>query len=155
MTENQLLDLAQQVGIPTDSPTFAALKLRYLHQLSFDKCAAQAGVAKQTVRYASSKIEAALNPQPARVRALTSPRRCMPEAQLLALCELAGRLPPDCATYAALRYHYVDGQSQAASAMQAGVHPSTVSNAQRRIELTQARLAGLAETVRLAMGEKT
>ena len=152
LTENQLLDLAQQAGIPTDSPTFAALKLRYLHRLSFDKCAAQAGVAKQTVRYASSKIEAALNPRSARVRAHTSPRRCMPEAQLLALCELAGRLPPDCATYAALRHHYVDGQSQAASAMLAGVHPSTVSNAQRRIELTQLRLAGLAETVRRAQG---
>lgn len=152
MTEDQLLDLAQRAGISTDSPTFAALKLRYLHQLSFDKCAAQAGIAKQTVRYAASKIEAALNPRSAHVRALTLPRRCMPEAQLLALCELAGRLPPDCATYAALRHHYVDGQSQAASAMQAGVHPSTVSNAQRRIELTQLRLAGLAETVRRAQG---
>lgn len=154
MTLDQLSDLAQRAGINPDSPTFAALKLRYLHELSFDKCAAQAGVAKQTVRYAASKIEAALNP-PARVRAPTSPRRCMPEAQLLALGELAGRLPPDCATYAALRHHYVDGQSQAASALLAGVHPSTVSNAQRRIELTQARLPGLAETVRLAMGEKT
>lgn len=152
LTENQLLDLAQRAGIDADSPTFAALKLRYLHQLSFDKCAAQAGVAKQTVRYAASKIEAALNPRSARVRALTSPRHCMPEAQLLALCELAGRLPPDCATYAALRHHYVDGQSQAASAMLAGVHPSTVSNAQRRIELTQARLPALAETVRRAQG---
>ena len=152
MTENQLLDLAQRAGISPDSPTFAALKLRYLHDLSFDKCAAQAGVAKLTVRYAASKIEAARNPRSARVRAHTSPRHCMPEAQLLALCELAGRLPPDSATYAALRHHYVDGQSQAASAMLAGVHPSTVSNAQRRIELTQARLAGLAETVRRAQG---
>lgn len=152
LTESELTTLAASQGIDADSPTFAALKLRYLHQLSFDKCAAQAGVAKQTVRYASSKIEAALNPLPARVRALTSPRRCMPEAQLLALCELAGRLPPDCATYAALRNHYVDGQSQAASAMLAGVHPSTVSNAQRRIELTQARLPGLLATVREAMG---
>ena len=152
MTENQLLDLAQRAGISPDSPTFAALKLRYLQHLSFDKCAAQAGVAKQTVRYAASKIEAAINPRSARVRALTLPRRCMPEAQLLALCELAGRLPPDCATYAALRHHYVDGQSQAASAMLAGVHPSTVSNAQRRIELTIARLPALAETVRRAQG---
>ena len=152
MTENQLLDLAQRAGISPDSPTFAALKLRYLQHLSFDKCAAQAGVAKQTVRYAASKIEAARNPQPARVRAHTFPRRCMPEAQLLALCELAGRLPPDCATYAALRHHYVDGQSQAASASLAGVHPSTVSNAQRRIELTVARLPALAETVRRAQG---
>lgn len=154
MTLDQLSDLAQRAGINPDSPTFAALKLRYLHELSFDKCAAQAGVAKQTVRYAASKIEAALNP-PARVRAHTSPRRCMPEARLLALCELAGRLPPDCATYAALRHHYVDGQSQTASALLAGVHLSTVSNARLRVELTQLRLAGLAETVRLAMGEKT
>lgn len=152
LTENQLIDLAHRAGIDTDSPTFAALKLRYLHQLSFDKCAVQAGVAKQTVRYASNKIEAALNPRSARVRALTSPRHCMPEARLLALCELAGRLPPDSATYAALRHHYVDGQSQAASASLAGVHPSTVSNAQRRIELTLARLPGLAETVRRAQG---
>ena len=152
LTESELTTLAASQGIDTDSPTFAALKLRYLHQLSFDKCATQAGVAKQTVRYAASKIEAARNPRPARVRAHTSPRHRMHEAQLLALCELAGRLPPDCATYPALRYHYVDGQSQAASAMQAGVHPSTVSNAQRRIELTQARLAGLAETVRRAQG---
>ena len=151
MTEDQLLDLAQRAGIQADSPTFVALKLRYLHQLSFDKCAAQAGVAKQTVRYAVSKIEAALNP-PVRVRAHTSPRRCMPEAQLLALCELAGRLPPDSATYVALRHHYVDGQSQAASALLAGVHPTTVSNAQRRIELTQLRLPALAETVRRAQG---
>ena len=151
MTESELTTLAASQGINPDSPTFAALKLRYLQRLSFDKCAAQAGVAKQTVRYAASKIEAALNP-PVRVRAHTSPRRCMPEPQLLALCELAGRLPPDSATYAALRHHYVDGQSQAASAILAGVHPSTVSNAQRRIELTQLRLPALAETVRRAQG---
>ena len=79
------------------------------------------------------------------------PRR-LTEGRLLALCELAGRLPSDCATYPALRLYYVEGLTQAESARAAGVHPSTVSNAQRRIELTQARLPGLLATVREAMG---
>ena len=79
------------------------------------------------------------------------PRR-LTEGRLLALCELAGRLPPDCATYPALRFYYVEGLTQAESARAAGVHVSTVSNAQRRVELAYARLPGLAETVRVAMG---
>ena len=80
------------------------------------------------------------------------PRR-LTEGRLLALCDLAGRLPSDCATYAALRLYYVEGLTQAESARAAGVHVSTVSNAQRRVELAYARLPGLAETVRVAMGD--
>ena len=79
------------------------------------------------------------------------PRR-LTEGRLLALCDLAGRLPSDRATYPALRFYYVEGLTQAESARAAGVHVSTVSNAQRRVELAYARLPGLEETVRVAMG---
>ena len=79
------------------------------------------------------------------------PRR-LTEGRLLALCELAGRLPSDCATYPALRFYYVEGLTQAESARAAGVHVSTVSNAQRRVELAHARLPGLLATVQEAMG---
>ena len=56
-------------------------------------------------------------------------------------------------TWVALMHHLVQGIPRAEAARMAGVTPQVVSNACRKIELAQARLAALLATVRTAMGE--
>lgn len=154
MTESQLLDLAQRAGIPADSPKLEALKLKYLHELSDYEAARRTGVNRQTVRYAVRKVEWVLsaqgNPRPLAADRPETPQRMTPE-RLDALCDLAGRIGNG-ATRIALHHHYVAGESKASSALLANVHASTVSNACRLIELQDARLPALAETVRRAQG---
>lgn len=154
MTESQLIDLAQRAGIPTESPRFTALKLKYLQEVSDYEAARQTGLNRQTVRYAVRKIEWVLsaqgNPRPlAADRPETPPR--MSAERLDALCDLARRIGNG-ATRTALHHHYVGGESKAASALLANVHASTVSNACRLIELQAARLPALLATVQIAMG---
>lgn len=159
MTESQLLDLAQRAGIPADSPKLEALKLKYLHELSDYEAARRTGVNRQTVRYAVHKVEWVLsaqgNPRPLAADRHETPQRMTPQRmtpeRLDALCDLAGRIGNG-ATRIALHHHYVAGKSKAASALLANVHGSTVSNACRLIELQDARLPALAETVRRAQG---
>ena len=79
--------------------------------------------------------------------------RCrMTPKQFAAIAELTG-ITDTGKTREALYSHYVGGLSQSAAARKAGISPMTVNNAMRKIELTQARLPALAETVRCALGE--
>lgn len=157
MTPDQLTDLAQRAGIPTDSPRFTALQLTCLQGLSVTEAARQAGLARKTVAYALQRVEwvrAAQGnptPKPAGRHSPTADKRMTPE-QLDALCDLAGRIGNG-PTRAALRHFYVGGHSQSASALLANVHASTMSNARRLIELQQARLPALLSTAQTAMGE--
>ena len=75
----------------------------------------------------------------------------MTPKQFAAIAELAG-MTDTSLTYGALYAHYVDGLSQSAAARKAGISPMTVNNAMRKIELTQARLPELLDTVQEAMG---
>ena len=155
MTENQLLDLAQQAGIPTDSAKLEALKLKYLHGLSDYEVSRRTGIARQTVRYAVQKVEWArgvvIPPRIGLPRFSPTADKLLTAPQLDALCDLAGRIG-DGVARKALHHFYVEGKTQAASALLANTHVMTLSNARRRIEMTQLRLPALAETVRRAQG---
>ena len=75
----------------------------------------------------------------------------MTPKQFAAIAELTG-MTDTSKTRDALYSHYVDGLSQSAAARKAGISPMTVSNAMRKVELTQARLPELLATVRCALG---
>ncbi|MEG1040572.1 MAG: hypothetical protein RSE94_11725 [Pseudomonas sp.] len=156
MTPDDLTRYAVNSGIKTDSPVFKALQLRYLEQRSYDSSASLAGVAKQTVRNAVAKIEWTRSAQPNglladKPAAAAPPAGKMTPAQFAAVAELTG-VSEGSKTYRALLAHHVDGRTQAASALIAGIHVGTMNNAMRRIELTQARLPTLHATVLAAMG---
>lgn len=76
----------------------------------------------------------------------------MTPKQFAAIAEITGMTDAS-KTRDALYAHYVDGLSQSAAARKAGISPMTVSNAMRKIELTQARLPELLTTVRCALGD--
>ena len=156
MTESQLTDLAQRAGIPTDSPRFGALQLKYLQGLSDYEASRQTGITRQTVRYAVQRVEwvraAQGNPTPKPAgRHSPTADQLMTAEQLDALCDLAGRIGNG-GTREALHHFYVDGKTQAVSALLANVHATTLSNARRTIEAQQARLPALLATVQEAMG---
>ena len=73
--------------------------------------------------------------------------------RLAALARLA-HMAVGTRTWVALKYHYVHGFTRSEAARVAGITPPVVSGACRKIELAQARLPALLDTVRTAMGEQ-